>query len=82
MSKLFRSKFTIIPLLTCILVLTGMTNVSAAGSLPKGISSELWEAYKEMGTLDLEGGRRNFRLKEFFEWRRVAAESLRQRGSG
>jgi len=61
MSKLFRSRLTIIPLLTCILVLTGMTNVSAVGLSPKGISSELWEAYKEMGTLDLEGGRRNFR---------------------
>ena len=61
MSKLFRSRLTIIPLLACVLVLTGMTNVSAAGLSPKGISSELWEAYKEMGTLDLEGGRRNFR---------------------
>ena len=61
MAKVHRLRAVVIPLLTCILVLSGITNVSAAGLPPKGISTELWEAYKEMGTLDLEGGRRNFR---------------------
>ena len=61
MAKVHRLRAVVIPLLTFILVLSGITNVSAAGLPPKGISTELWEAYKEMGTLDLEGGRRNFR---------------------
>ena len=61
MAKVHRLRAFVIPLLTFILVLSGITNVSAAGLPPKGISTELWEAYKEMGTLDLEGGRRNFR---------------------
>ena len=61
MAKVHRLRAVVIPVLTFILVLSGITNVSAAGLPPKGIGTELWEAYKEMGTLDLEGGRRNFR---------------------
>ena len=56
MAKVHRLRAVVIPVLTFILILSGITNVSAAGLPPKGIGTELWEAYKEMGTLDLEGG--------------------------